>query len=72
MTESRRWRVHCAWVPGTTDRVRFRVAGLWQPRELRLTVLVRLLGRRVADELYLRGRSDLRPQDWQQVRAALA
>lgn len=57
--------VQCAWVPGTTDRVTLywqnagtEISGTgFSGMEVPLRQLVRVLGRRVLDDLYLRGRT---------------
>lgn len=52
----------CAWVPGTTDRIRFTLfrQGQQKVRELAVAKLAAMFGRSVMDDLYLRGRARLR------------
>ena len=63
----------CAWVPGTTDRVRFtllRQDARSLVRELAVTRLAVMFGRSVMDDLYLRGRARLRMSDVQLLELA--
>ena len=67
--------VECAWVPGTTDRVRFTL--LWQgqsvrtqARELAVSRLAAMFGRSLMDDLYLRGRARLRLSERQLLELA--
>ncbi|ULH14850.1 hypothetical protein MF271_12790 [Deinococcus sp. KNUC1210] len=61
--------VECAWVPGTTDRVRFRLTrnhkAKVQVRELAISKLSAMFGRSLLEDLYLRGRAQLRLSDHQ-------
>lgn len=61
-------QIDCVWVPGTSDRVRLKLAGNVQ--ECRLSLLMRVFGPRPLDDLYLRGRATL--QSSAQQRALLA
>lgn len=63
----------CAWVPGTTDRVRFtllRQGAKNRVRELAVTRLAVMFGRSLMDDLYLRGRARLRLSDGQLLELA--
>lgn len=63
----------CAWVPGTTDRVRFivlRQGAKSLVRELAVTRLAVMFGRSLMDDLYLRGRARLRLSDMQLLELA--
>jgi hypothetical protein len=67
--------VECAWVPGTTDRVRFTLLrhGMnvkHQVRELAVARLEAMFGRTLMDDLYLRGRAQLRLSDGQLLELA--
>ena len=65
----------CAWVPGTTDRVRFTLLRQGQSvkaqvRELAVTKLAVMFGRSLMDDLYLRGRARLRLSERQLLELA--
>lgn len=64
--------VVCAWVPGTTDRVRFTLfrQGQQKVRELALAKLAAMFGRSVTDDLYLRGRARFRLSERQLLELA--
>ncbi len=47
-------QVECVWVPGTSDRVRLKLAG--HVIERRLSLVAKVFGTRLLDDLYLRGR----------------
>ncbi|WP_161880296.1 hypothetical protein [Deinococcus alpinitundrae] len=49
--------IDCMWVPGTNDRVRLKLAG--HMLEYRLSVIAKIFGARLLDDLYLRGRTTL-------------
>jgi len=49
--------IDCVWVPGTNDRVRLNLAG--HVLEYRLSVVAKIFGLRLLDDLYLRGRATL-------------
>ena len=69
MTQIKLYEAECAWVPGTTDRVRFSCASggkfKAQVKELKLARLVAMFGRGLINDLYLRGRVRLRVNDRQ-------
>ncbi|AWN22645.1 hypothetical protein DKM44_04860 [Deinococcus irradiatisoli] len=48
-------QVECVWVPGTSDRVRLRLAN--HVIECRLSLVAKVFGRQFVDDLYLRGRA---------------
>lgn len=65
----------CAWVPGTTDRVRFTLLRQGQNvkaqvRELAVARLAAMFGRSLMDDLYLRGRARLRLSERQLLELA--
>ncbi|GGJ83160.1 hypothetical protein [Deinococcus aquiradiocola] len=64
----------CAWVPGTTDRVRFTLLRPGnkrvQVRELAVARLAVMFGRALMDDLYLRGRARLRISERQLLELA--
>ena len=62
----------CAWVPGTTDRIRFTLfrQGQQKVRELAVAKLAAMFGRSVTDDLYLRGRARLRLSERQLLELA--
>ena len=67
--------IECAWVPGTTDRVRFTLLRQGknmkaQVRELAVARLAAMFGRTLMDDLYLRGRARLRLSDRQLLELA--
>ena len=67
--------VECAWVPGTTDRVRFTLLRQGQNvraqvRELAVSRLAAMFGRSLMDDLYLRGRARLRLSERQLLELA--
>ncbi|WP_407569126.1 hypothetical protein [Deinococcus altitudinis] len=67
--------IECAWVPGTTDRVRFTLLRQGkdvksQVRELAVARLATMFGRTLMDDLYLRGRARLRLSDRQLLELA--
>ena len=67
--------VECAWVPGTTDRVRFTLLRQGQSvkaqvRELAASCLAVMFGRSLMDDLYLRGRARLRLSERQLLELA--
>ncbi len=67
--------IECAWVPGTTDRVRFTLfrqgqSVKTQVRELAVARLAVMFGRSLMDDLYLRGRARLRLSERQLLELA--
>lgn len=67
--------IECAWVPGTTDRVRFVLLRQGknmkaQVRELAVSRLAAMFGRTLMDDLYLRGRARLRLSERQLLELA--
>jgi hypothetical protein len=70
----------CAWVPGTTDRIRFTLLKSGKAvhehgkktvvRELAVAKLAVMFGRTLMDDLYLRGRARLRLSDGQLLELA--
>lgn len=70
----------CAWVPGTTDRIRFTLLRSGKAvhdhgkkavvRELAVARLAVMFGRTLMDDLYLRGRARLRLSDGQLLELA--
>jgi hypothetical protein len=62
----------CAWVPGTTDRVRFTLLrqGQKKVRELAVARLAVMFGRALMDDLYLKGRARLRLSEGQLLELA--
>ena len=67
--------IECAWVPGTTDRVRFTLLRQGQSvkaqvRELAVARLAVMFGRSLMDDLYLRGRARLRLSERQLLELA--
>jgi hypothetical protein len=70
----------CAWVPGTTDRIRFTLLRSGKAvhehgkktvvRELAVARLAVMFGRSLMDDLYLRGRARLRLSDGQLLELA--
>ena len=64
--------VVCAWVPGTSDRIRFTLSrqGQQKVRELAVVKLAAMFGRSVTDDLYLRGRARLRLSERQLLELA--
>ncbi|WP_424950490.1 hypothetical protein [Deinococcus sp.] len=67
--------IECAWVPGTTDRVRFILlrhgkSMKSQVRELAVARLAAMFGRSLMDDLYLRGRARLRLSERQLLELA--
>ncbi|WP_425146525.1 hypothetical protein [Deinococcus sp.] len=75
MTSLMFYDIECAWVPGTTDRVRLVMSGRnWinktQIRELALSKVVALFGRRLLEDLYLRGRARRRLSSRQLLKLA--
>lgn len=55
--------IECVWVPGTSDRVRLKIAG--RVTEYRLSLIAKIFGARLLDDLYLRGRATLLPSPQQ-------
>ena len=67
--------VECAWVPGTTDRVRVTLLQQGQSvraqvRELAVSRLTAMFGRSLMDDLYLRDRARLRLSERQLLELA--
>ncbi len=67
--------IECAWVPGTTDRVRFVLLKQGkhmraQVREMAVSRLAAMFGRTLMDDLYLRGRARLRLSERQLLELA--
>ena len=67
--------IECAWVPGTTDRVRFTLLRHGSTkrslvRELAVARLAVMFGRSLMDDLYLRGRARLKLSEVQLLELA--
>jgi hypothetical protein len=56
-TPSASQQMFCVWVPGTSDRVRLTLAG--RVIECSLSLVAKVFGARLLDDLYLRGRAVL-------------
>ena len=71
-TQDIQHEIVCAWVPGTTDRIRFTLfrQGQQKVRELAVAKLAAMFGRSVMDDLYLRGRARLRLSERQLLELA--
>ncbi|MFC4456463.1 hypothetical protein [Deinococcus sonorensis] len=69
-TEPTLYDVDCAWVPGTTDRIRFTIDRTRQVRELAAQRLSSMFGRSLMDQLYLKGRARLRLSEQQLLELA--